>query len=110
MVAHWPVSPPTHALGAAGWAVAAVVAALGFLAADRMRRRALPSWSGLLLISDAAAAGIEVLQWLGGGVDAPYERAIFLPVFFVAAIQPPRRIAGFLGFVAIALAKLDAAH
>jgi diguanylate cyclase (GGDEF)-like protein len=43
------------------------------------------------------------MQWLAGGVEAPYERALLLPVFFVAAIQPPRRIAGFLGFLALAL-------
>jgi diguanylate cyclase (GGDEF)-like protein len=43
------------------------------------------------------------MQWLGGGIGAPYERAILLPVIFVAAIHPPRRIAVFLAFVALAL-------
>jgi hypothetical protein len=39
----------------------------------------------------------------GRRLPCPYERAILLPVFFVAAIHPPRRIAGFLAFVGLAL-------
>jgi diguanylate cyclase (GGDEF)-like protein len=76
----------------------------GFLVAYRMRQRRFTEWLSLLWLSCAAVLGIELMQYLGGGIEAPYDRAIFLPVFFVAAIQPPRRIAGFLGLVAIALA------
>lgn len=98
-----PLSPPTHAIGAAGWIVTAAVVVLGVAVTLGMSRRRFPNWTALLVASYGAVAALEVMQWLGGGVEAPYERAILLPVFFVAAIQPPRRIAGFLGFVALAL-------
>jgi len=68
-----------------------------------MHRKRFASWSVLLGTSYGAVVALEVMQWLGGGIGAPYERAILLPVFFVAAIHPPRRIAVFLGFVALAL-------
>ena len=103
IVALFPLSPPTHAIGPAGWLVAAGVVAVGVLVTYGMRERRFASWTTLLALSYTAVAALEVMQWLGGGVDAPYERAMLLPVFFVAAIQPPRRILGFLGFVALAL-------
>ncbi len=91
-----PLSPPTHAVGNLGWVVAAVVVGAGVVVTYGMHRRRLANWTVLLLASYGAVAALEVMQWLGGGIDAPYERAILLPVFFVAAIQPPRRIAGLL--------------
>jgi diguanylate cyclase (GGDEF)-like protein len=103
VAALWPLSPPTHAIGNAGWIVAAAVVAAGIAVTFGMHRRRFASWNALLLAAYGAVAALEVIQWLGGGVEAPYERAILLPVFFVAAIQPPRKIAGFLGFVALAL-------
>ncbi len=103
VLALWPLSPPTHAIGNAGWIAAAAVIAAGIVVTVGMRQRRFASWTALLAASYGAVAALEVMQWLGGGVEAPYERAILLPVFFVAAIQPPRRIAGFLGFVALAL-------
>jgi diguanylate cyclase (GGDEF)-like protein len=99
-----PLSPPTHAIGNAGWIVAGGVVAGGVAVTFGMARRRFENWILLLTLSYGAVAALEVMQWLSGGVDAPYERAILLPVFFVAAIQPPRRIFGFLGFVAVALA------
>lgn len=98
-----PLSPPTHAIGAAGWIVTAAIVVLGAAVTLAMSRRRFPNWTALLAASYGAVAALEVMQWLGGGVEAPYERAILLPVFFVAAIHPPRRIAAFLGFVALAL-------
>jgi diguanylate cyclase (GGDEF)-like protein len=98
-----PLSPPTHAVGNAGWVITAAVVAAGVLVTYGMRARRLSSWAGLLACSYGAVAALEVMQWLGGGIGAPYERAILLPVFFVAAIQPPRQIASFIGFVALAL-------
>ncbi len=103
VAALWPLSPPTHAIGSAGWIVAGAVLAGGAAVSYGMHRRRFATWNGLLLAAYGAVAALEVMQWLGGGVEAPYERAILLPVFFVAAIQPPRKIAGFLGFVALAL-------
>jgi len=103
VAALWPLSPPTHAIGSAGWIVAAAVVAAGAAVSFGMHRRRFASWNALLLAAYGAVAALEVMQWLGGGVEAPYERAILLPVFFVAAIQPPRKILAFLGFVALAL-------
>jgi diguanylate cyclase (GGDEF)-like protein len=98
-----PLSPPTHAIGNAGWLVAIGVVGAGAVVTLAMHRRRFASWTALLAASYGAVAALEAMQWVAGGIQAPYERAILLPVFFVAAIQPPRRIAGFLGFVALAL-------
>jgi diguanylate cyclase (GGDEF)-like protein len=103
IVALMPLSPPTHAIGSAGWIVAGIVIAGCGLVSYAMRRRLLPGWGELLLAAYGAVVALEVMQWLAGGLVAPYERALLLPTFFVAAIQPPRRIAGFLGFLALAL-------
>jgi len=99
----FPLSPPTHAIGTAGWLVALGVVGVGVLVTLGMHHRRFDSWSVLLGTCYGAVAALEVLQWLGGGIGAPYERAILLPFFFVAAIHPPRRIAAFLGFIALAL-------
>src|SRR3954451_13901564 len=99
----FPLSPPTHAIGNAGWPVALGVVGAGVFVTLGMHRRRFASWSALLASSYGAVAALEVLQWLGGGIGAPYERAILLPFFFVAAIHPPRRIAVFLGFIGLAL-------
>jgi diguanylate cyclase (GGDEF)-like protein len=98
-----PLSPPTHAIGRAGWIVAAALVLAGAAVAYGMHRRRFASWNALLIAPYGAVVALEVMQWLGGGVEAPYERAILLPVFFVAAIHPPRRIVAFLGFVGLAL-------
>jgi diguanylate cyclase (GGDEF)-like protein len=98
-----PLSPPTHAIGDAGWIVTVAIVGTGVAITLGLHRRRFPSWDALLIAAYGAVVALEVMQWLGGGVDAPYERAILLPVFFVAAIHPPRRIAGFLAFVAVAL-------
>jgi diguanylate cyclase (GGDEF)-like protein len=103
IVALAPLSPPTHAIGAAGWLIAAGVVAGGVVVTYGMATRRFESWIVLLALSYGAVAGLEVMQWLGGGIGAPYEHALLLPVFFVAAIQPPRRIFGFLGFLALAM-------
>jgi diguanylate cyclase (GGDEF)-like protein len=98
-VALWALSPPTDAIGAAGWIPAtAVVIGLGGVA-YAMRRERLESWDRLLAVAFLTVIGIAVLQWLSGGVGAPYERLLLLPMGFVAAIQPPRRIAAFMGFL-----------
>jgi len=98
-----PLSPPTHPIGGAGWIVTGAIVVVGVAVTLGMHRRRFESWNALLIASYGAVAALEVMQWLAGGVEAPYERALLLPVFFVAAIHPPRRIAAFLCFVALAL-------
>lgn len=104
IVALWALSPPTEAIGEAGWlpAVALVIGLGGF--ASAMRRERVASWNELLVVAYVTVIGIAVLQWLGGGIGAPYERLLLLPMGFVAAIQPPRRIAAFMGFLLLSLA------
>jgi diguanylate cyclase (GGDEF)-like protein len=98
-----PLSPPTHAFGALGWVAAAAVELAGAAVVFRMHLRRFRNWSELLAASYAAVAALGIIEWLAGGVDTPYDRAILIPVLFVAAIQPPRRIAAFLGFVGLAM-------
>jgi diguanylate cyclase (GGDEF)-like protein len=100
----WPLSPPNHPLGGAGWIPAVAIAAAIAGAAVAMRRRMLGSWEALLVVAYATLLGIAVMQWLSGGIGAPYERLILLPIGVVAAIQPSRRMAPFLGFGLLVLA------
>lgn len=105
IVVLWIPSPPTEAIGEAGWIVAAAVAASGAAVAALMRRgRLIASWDAMLASCYGAVVGIAVMQWLAGSVSSPYERVFVLPILFVAMLHPPRRIAAFLGFVALAMA------
>jgi diguanylate cyclase (GGDEF)-like protein len=98
----FPLDPPTDPIGSAGWAPAAVLAALGAAGVFALiRRRA--GFDTLLASAYLCAAGIAVLVWLAGGVSADYED---LYLFAVAAglIHPPRRAFPLLGFVVVCLA------
>jgi diguanylate cyclase (GGDEF)-like protein len=103
-VAMWALSPPTDAIGEAGWIPgAAIVACLGGMALA-MRRERLPDWNKLLGVAYLTVVGMGAMEWLAGGLGSPYERLLLLPMGFVAAIQPPRRIVAFLGFLGLAFA------
>ena len=67
-----PLSPPTQAIGAAGWIVTAAIVALCVTATVGMYRRRFNSWNALLAASYGGVAALEVMQWLAGGVEAPY--------------------------------------
>jgi len=56
MAVLWPLSPPTHHLGAGGWLLAAALVGMGFAVAYQMRRRRFPSWITLLWLSYGAVA------------------------------------------------------
>lgn len=94
-----PFSPPTATIGAAGWAVAAALLGAGVATIYLMRVGRLGGWGRLLAVASATAVGIGIAQWLCGGLVAPFRGLLLLPVLFVAATQPPRRIAAFLGLV-----------
>jgi diguanylate cyclase (GGDEF)-like protein len=105
IVVLWASSPPNEAIGAAGWIVAAAIAAGGATVVWGLRTgRLINTWERMLAIAYAATASIAVLQWLAGGIGSPYERVNLLPVLFVAMLHPPRRIIVFMGFVALVLA------
>jgi diguanylate cyclase (GGDEF)-like protein len=99
-----PISPPSDAIGDAGWVLAAATllgaAACTYVLAATER---LHSWNALFLAGCASVPALAVLQWLAGGVGTPYEQLLLLPILFVAAVSPPRRIAAFMLLVLAAL-------
>jgi diguanylate cyclase (GGDEF)-like protein len=99
-----PFSPPTAEIGDAGWLVAWLLVAIACGVAYALHAGWLRDWDGLLIPAYGSLLGISLMQFLSGGVEAPYQELLLLPVGFVAAIQTPRRIAAFLVFVALALA------
>jgi diguanylate cyclase (GGDEF)-like protein len=99
-----PFSPPTDEIGDAGWLVAGLLVAIACGVAYALHAGWLRDWDGLLIPAYGSLLGISVMQFLSGGVEAPYQELLLLPVGFVAAIQPPRRIAAFLVFIGLALA------
>ncbi len=101
----WIPSPPTEAIGGAGWIVAVAILILAAALVSGLRRgRVMNTWSRMLVVSYGAMLAIAVLQWLAGGIGSPYERLSLLPILFVAMLHPPRKIAAFMGFVAVLLA------
>jgi diguanylate cyclase (GGDEF)-like protein len=98
-----PFSPPVDPSKATGWVIAGILITLGALLVYENRRRRLPSWGIVLATGYAIVAGVAVMQWVAGGIGAPYDRLLLLPVVFVAATQPPRQTVAFLGFVFLAL-------
>jgi hypothetical protein len=97
-----PFSPPTEVIGDAGWVLAGLLVAIALWIAFALYRGWLSSRESLLIPSYASVLGVCTMQWLAGGVDAPYEVLLLLPVVYVAAIQPPRKIAPFLLFIGVA--------
>ena len=89
-----PLSPPTAALGGAGWAVAAGVILLFVGGSVWIRgecsfgQQLAANYVGLLLIAG--------LQWLAGGYDSPYHELYVLSAVAVAGIHPKRQVAVFL--------------
>jgi diguanylate cyclase (GGDEF)-like protein len=102
-VALLPASTPEQPTPEIGWAIAAVLIALGIALVDQNRRRRISSWRRLLATGYGIVAGLAVMRWVAGGFHEPYVALLLLPVVFVAATQPPRQIAVFLGFVLLAL-------
>jgi diguanylate cyclase (GGDEF)-like protein len=98
-----PASPPSEPSQGLAWAVAAFLILLGSSLVWTTHRRRISSWDLLLASGYGIVAGLAVIQGLAGGVGQPYDRLFLLPVVFVAATQPPRRIVAFLGFVFLAL-------
>jgi diguanylate cyclase (GGDEF)-like protein len=102
-VALLPASTPENPSRGIGWAIAAVLIALGIALVIQNRRRRISSWRRQLATGYGIVAGIAVMQWVAGGFHEPYLALLLLPVVFVAATQPPRQIGVFLGFVLLAL-------
>jgi diguanylate cyclase (GGDEF)-like protein len=80
-------APPTAVVpGAAGWAAAAAVLAVGCL------------WPGALWTGYPAVAQLALLSWLAGAAGArAFGELLFVVVVFAAAVHPPRRALGIVG-------------
>ena len=99
-----PITPPTEELGDAGWLLAGIVVALGLGFVLLMRSDRLEmTWDAQLAAAYIGVLGLSLLQWTGGGLEAPYEPMVLLLVLYVAAIHPPQRTAVFMVFVAVAV-------
>lgn len=104
-VALWPLSPLDREIGTAGWAVGAgiVLWGVGLGFAIRSSRVTL-TFPQFLAAAYLGVATIAVMEWLGGGADAPYSNLLLLPILFVAATNPARRILPLLLLIGLALA------
>ena len=101
-LAYLPLDPPTDAIGDAGWIVAGVMIAFSFAAGVTLLRRTEPvSFDVLLLVSYFGVAQVALLQWLAGGIDAPYQNLYLIWIGSVMGIHPLKRA---LPFLVIALA------
>jgi diguanylate cyclase (GGDEF)-like protein len=103
VIALLPASRPENPSQGAGWAIAAVLVVLGGILVVQNYRRRIKSWGVLLATGYGIIAGVALMQWVSGGFDEPYPSLLLLPVVFVAATQPPRQSAVFMGFVLLAL-------
>lgn len=100
-----PLSPPTEAIGGAGWAVGGALLALGGLYVWSLRAEQIEwTYPWLLVSGYAGVVMIETIQWMAGGTAAPYEKLMLLGVLYVSAVHPVRRIVPFMATVAFALA------
>jgi diguanylate cyclase (GGDEF)-like protein len=90
-----PLTPPTDAIGDAGWALAGASALVAIAGGILLVRHGRASYSLLLAVGYAGVAQIALAQWLAGGIAAPYRQLYILPALQVAAIHPPRRIVPF---------------
>lgn len=92
-----PLSPPTVAIGWAGWPI--VLAALVLcvlMALWRSDENRHVSLDALLMTPYLGVALVVIVEWLAGGREAPYHHLFLLPVLYAAAIQPIGRFAVFL--------------
>lgn len=100
-----PFSPPDVAIGGSGWFIAAALAVAAVAAWFAFRAEHIPwTFDRLYVSTYGAIVSISLLQWLAGGVGAPYERLMLLTVVFVSSLYPPRKIAVFMAAAALALA------
>jgi len=101
----WPLSPMNRAIGDAGWLIGTGIILWGATIAVTLRSRSFTwTFERFLVCAYLGVVTISVMQWLAGGSDAPYENLLLLPLVFVSATNPPRRVAPLLLVIAAALA------
>jgi diguanylate cyclase (GGDEF)-like protein len=94
-----PLTPPTDAIGASGWALMGASALVSLVGAVVLLRRRSAPYGVLLATGYVSVLQIALAQWLAGGVQAPYRQLFILPALQVAAVHPPRRTVPFLVFL-----------
>jgi diguanylate cyclase (GGDEF)-like protein len=96
--------PPTRAFGDAGWLVAGVglLVAVGLIYTLADKRREV-GFDFLYMTAFVGTALIAVTQYAAGGRVAPYHELFMFQLIGTALMHPPRRVALFLVFVAVAL-------
>ena len=85
-----PLWPPTQRIGGGGWAVGAGIVLLSLASALVLLRwpeRVTPN--ALLVMTYLAVATLALLVWVGGD---PYLPLFMIPILYVAAAHPPRRV------------------
>ena len=92
-----PFFPPTKQIGAWGWAFPAL-AALWMATNARIVRRnpEIVTYNVLYAAGYFGLFVIAVMQWLGGGREAPYHELFLLQIIGNGLQHPPRRFAAFL--------------
>jgi diguanylate cyclase (GGDEF)-like protein len=103
ILALWPLSPIDRQIGDGGWIVGGAIVLWGFGLAVTMRRFAW-TFEQFLVAAYIGIATIAIMQWLAGGEGAPYQNLLLLPMLFVAATNPARRVLPVLGAIGLALA------
>ena len=100
-----PFSPLDREIGDAGWLIGAAILIWGGVVVWTTRSGRI-DWSFEMFLAAAYAgiAQIALLQWLAGGFSAPYANLLLLPMLFVAATNPARRVLALLLAIAVALA------
>jgi diguanylate cyclase (GGDEF)-like protein len=97
-----PLATPENPSTGSAWAIGSALVVLGVVLVVQNHRRRLPGWGWLLATAYGIVAALVILQWVSGGFHEPFAALLLLPVVFVAATQPPRRIAAFMGVVLLA--------
>jgi diguanylate cyclase (GGDEF)-like protein len=101
----WPLSPLDREIGDAGWLIGAGIVIWGAGIAVTLRSRSFTwTFERFLVCAYLGVATIAVMQWLAGGAEAPYKNLLLLPLVFVSATNPPRRVAPLLLVIAATLA------
>lgn len=100
-----PTAPPTDRIGAAGWAVAAILGAISCSVAWAHHTRTATIGAGRLLATNYfGLVQLGVLQWLAGGGFGPYSIVVILPTISVAAVHSAPRVVGWMLAVLLMLA------
>src|SRR3954469_17638778 len=87
-----PVSPPTAAVGSAGWLIAGAIVVGAFAAAARcFLAKERVGYDELLATSYGALGSVATIEWLAGGRTSPYHQLFLLGALYTASAHPPRR-------------------